>query len=227
MGEERTQPVGPTRTILVSGFEPFGGEAVNPAADVATALDGRDIAPGFTARSVILPVTWGRSLENLVQSASACPGLAAVVMLGQAGGYAGIGLERVAVNISHGRDSQGQERFDQPIVPEADGGPAAYFSTLPLATISKRIEAAGLPVFISNSAGTYLCNCVFYGFMHRSATAPGGGGGPAARPLAGFIHLPYLPEQAIGKKPLPPSLSRIDVERAILTALKVTAEAAG
>jgi len=231
-----------SRTILISGFEPFGGEVTNPAAETASTLDGRELAPGVRARSVILPVTWDGAIGALVKIVAGrlIPDrLAAVVMLGQAGGYAAIGLERVAVNVSNGRDNTGAERVEAPIVPEAGAGPAAYLATLPLESIQKRVEAAGLPAFISNSAGTYLCNYLFYGFMHYLATAwtetgpPGelpSGTAPSGartrpRPLAGFVHLPYLPEQAVGKKPIPPSMSRGDIERAVLAVLEATAEA--
>jgi len=221
-----------SRTILISGFEPFGGEVTNPAAETASTLDGRELAPGVRARSVILPVTWDGAIGALVKIVAGrlIPDrLAAVVMLGQAGGYAAIGLERVAVNVSNGRDNTAAERVEAPIVPEAGAGPAAYLATLPLESIQKRVEAAGLPAFISNSAGTYLCNYLFYGFMHYLATAwtetAPSGARTRPRPLAGFVHLPYLPEQAVGKKPIPPSMSRGDIERAVLAVLEATAEA--
>jgi pyroglutamyl-peptidase len=232
-----------SRIILISGFEPFGGEVTNPAAETASALDGREFAPGVRARSVILPVTWDGAIRALVRTAagrSIPDRLAAVVMLGQAGGYAAIGLERVAVNVSNGKDNTGAERVEAPIVTGAAGGPAAYLATLPLESIQKRVEATGLPAFISNSAGTYLCNYLFYSFMHYLATAwtetgspselPSGttpsGAGARPKPLAGFVHVPYLPEQAVGKKPIPPSMSRGDIERAVLAVLEATAEAA-
>lgn len=223
-------------TVIVSGFEPFGGEKVNPAAETAQALDGTEILPHVGVRAAILPVTWSGALGALIAAVEGRPGaIRAVVMLGQAGGYPAVGLERVAVNVANGKDNAGEERLEQPVVPpevvspEADGqcAPVAYFSTLPLVAIQSRLEAEGLPAFISNTAGNYLCNCVFYGFMHYLAIAwsrsgPGRTAGTNPPP-AGFIHVPYLPEQAIGKKPLPPSMSRQDIERSIRLALEVAA----
>ncbi len=234
--------------IIVTGFEPFGGEKINPAAEVASALDGVEIAPEVRIETVIVPVTWGAALDPLVLAAERVARngsgvLLAVVMLGQAGGYPATGLERVAVNVAHGKDNVGEERTEQPIVAAERGGPAAYLSTLPLEAIQGRIEAAGLPVFISNTAGTYLCNFLFYGFMHylatawplTASTAPAGGlpiatvrtsTGPVAPvPVAGFVHLPYLPEQAIGKRPIPPSMSRADIGRSVRLALEAAAAA--
>jgi len=235
--------------IVVSGFEPFGGEKVNPAAETALSLDGVALTAGqrvserepvgeglcVRIRSVIVPVSWNRALQTLLDAlegaaARVAPSCLAVVMLGQAGGYAGIGLERVAVNLAEGRDADGVERSAQPIVPPERGGAPAYFSTLPLRAIQSRIEEAGLPAFISNSAGTYLCNYLFYGLMHYLAATPGPGetAGAAASatagPMAGFIHVPFLPEQAVGKKPIPPSMAGSDIRRAVRLALETVAE---
>lgn len=235
--------------ILVTGFEPFGGEKVNPSAVVAQSLKGREVAPGVVVRAATIPVTWVGAVPALLEAASRlgatgaadAPGAAdtpggpdapgatrasageepllAVVALGQASGYPGLGLERVAVNIASGVDNAGVERTDEPIVP---GGPASYFSTLPLAAMLAAIEAAGIPAFISNSAGTYLCNRVFYGLQHHFHGKP-----PRQPvPLGGFIHVPLLPEQAVGKKPIPPSMSLQDMERGLLAALAVVAAAA-
>ena len=222
--------------ILVSGFEPFGGERVNPSVMICEGLDGEEILPArpeggpegrresgresVRASSVVLPVTWDGAVEKLVAAARGQAGgdrLLAVVMLGQAGGSPGLAVERLAVNVANGLDNAGEQRAENAVVP---GGPIAYPSTLPLGAIVAAVEACGLPAFISNTAGTYLCNYVFYGFLHYLATAWGG-----KPPTAGFIHMPYLPEQAIGKKPIPPSLSEADIGRAVRAALRATAEA--
>ena len=186
--------------ILVSGFEPFGGERVNPSVMICEGLDGEEILP---ARPEGGPEGGDRLL--------------AVVMLGQAGGSPGLAVERLAVNVATGLDNAGEQRAENAVVP---GGPIAYPSTLPLGAIVAAVEACGLPAFISNTAGTYLCNYVFYGFLHHLATAWGD-----EPPTAGFIHMPYLPEQAIGKKPIPPSLSEADIGRAVRAALRASAEA--
>lgn len=221
------------QSILLTGFQPFGGEEVNPSAEIALALDGEEIDRHAKVKALVLPVDWQEAPGHLLRAIAEASGprpdgncccrprrLAAVVMLGQAGGYPALGLERVAINVANGKDVAGVERVEEPI---AAGGPPAYFSTLPLQAIVRRVEGNGLPAFISGSAGTYLCNYIFYTLMHHLAT---GWPDPDDRPLAGFIHLPYLPSQAVGKKPVPPSMSRTDMELAVWTALSVTLEQA-
>ncbi|HCJ10017.1 MAG TPA: pyroglutamyl-peptidase I [Clostridiales bacterium] len=210
-------------SVLLTGFEAFGDETVNPSERAALALDGCEAVPGCRVRSVILPVTWDRGPARILNELDALPDAAAVVMVGQAGGHAGIAVERVAVNVSNGRDETGRTRKEEPVVP---GGPPAYFSTLPLEEIVRALAEDGLPAFISNSAGTYLCNCVFYAVMHRLAAAAGRPDGPAKAPPAGFVHVPFLPEQAVGKRPLPPSMSLPDIERALRVVIRTTLAAA-
>jgi len=204
--------------ILLTGFEPFGGEKVNPSGGLALSLDGAEIASGgvkVRVRSILLPVTWEGAFDRLVEAlGEQQPGPAAVVMLGQAAGYPGLGIERVAVNVCSGKDNDGVERAEQPAVPD---GPPAYFSTLPLQAVVRRVESVGLPSSISNSAGTYLCNYVFYRLMHHLSGEP-------APPRAGFIHVPYLPEQAVGKRPVPPSMAAADIERGVKAALAAVAQ---
>lgn len=199
------------RTFLVTGFEPFGGETVNPSGRLAGAVGGDEPAPCWRVRSLLLPVTWEGAAGPLLAAAETAD---AVLMLGQAGGYAAPGLERVAVNAANGKDNVGVELQEAPVVA---GGADAYFSTLPLAAILGAVEGLGLPAFISNSAGTYLCNHVFYRLMHSL-------GGQRTIP-AGFLHLPYLPEQAVGKRPLPPSMAWEDQLRVVRVALQVVAAA--
>lgn len=211
------------RFVLVAGFKPFGGEKVNPSALMAQSLEGWEVAPGLRVRSVVVPVTWDGArpamiarIEELYTS-NPPRGVPVILMLGQAGGYPAIGVERVAVNICNGKDSAGVERTEEPVVP---GGPASYFSTLPLQSIVERVHGLGLPAFISNSAGTYLCNSLFYGVSHYLATGWSAEQALSPRPIAGFIHLPYLPEQAVGKTPVPPSMARADIETAVRAALE-------
>lgn len=179
--------------ILVTGFEPFGGEAVNPSGELATALNGFQPAAGWTTSSLLLPVTWEGAAMALLAAAESAD---AVIMLGQAGGNPAPGIERVATNVANGKDNAGIERQEARIEP---AGPDAYFSTLPLTALVTALERVGRPVFISNSAGTYLCNFVFFRLMHHLA-------GRRDIP-AGFIHLPYFPQQAVGKRPVPPSMA--------------------
>ena len=118
-----------------------------------------------------------------------------VLCVGQAGGRAAIGLERVAINVNDARiaDNAGQQPVDEPVVA---GGPNAYFSTLPLKACVQALKAAGLPAEVSNTAGTFVCNHVFYSLMHALAQHTGRPAVPA-----GFVHLPWMPEQ--GKPSLP------------------------
>lgn len=172
--------------ILLTGFEPFGGERRNPSAEVATALDGRRIA-GATVRSAILPVqhddAWARFEPLLAEI-----GPRAIVHLGLAGGRARVALERVAVNVMDYEiaDNAGYRARGEPCVP---GGPPAYFATLPLPAMRDALIADGIPAYVSHTAGTYLCNQTLYQTLHALASRPPG----ADRPIAGFVHLPLLP----------------------------------
>lgn len=172
------------RRVLLTGFEPFGGRALNPSWEVARSLDGAEIG-GAAVAAVRLPVVWGRAIEELAgQIAGVSPD--AVVCLGESG-RAEICPERVAVNVSDSEsaDNAGCVLDGEPI---AADGPAAYFSTLPVKEIVSAVRAAGVPARLSDTAGTYLCNHVMYGLLHRLATR-------GRRIPAGFIHVPRLPEQ--------------------------------
>ncbi len=173
--------------ILFTGFEPFGGEALNPswlaAQEAAAALR----AAGSAAVAVELPCTFGESLTRLREVVSEHrPGL--VLCVGQAGGRARISLERVAINVDDARipDNAGNQPVDSPIRP---GGPAAYFSSLPIKQALQDLTVAGIAAEVSQTAGTYVCNHVFYGLMDLLSASGGGTRG-------GFIHVPYTPDQA-------------------------------
>ncbi|MGH8026499.1 MAG: pyroglutamyl-peptidase I [Pseudoxanthomonas sp.] len=174
-------------TLLLTGFEPFDGQSTNPSWDVARALHGKRIA-GHRIVARRLPVTFGASLKALrAVLRETSPAL--VVCVGLAGGRERISLERVAINVDDARipDSQGQQPVDEAIAP---GGPAAYFSTLPIKAMLAGMRDAGFPAEISQTAGTYVCNHVFYGLMHALRKR--------RKIRAGFIHIPYSPEQAAG-----------------------------
>lgn len=198
--------------VLLTGFEPFGGETVNPSYSVAQALHGTTIAKHKVV-ALELPCEFGRSLSALDQAiAHWRPVL--VLALGQAATRCDLSIERVAINVDDARipDNRGVAPIDAPVVP---GAPAAYFSTLPIKAMAAALHAAGLPASISQSAGTYVCNHVFYGLQHRLA-------GSGAR--SGFMHLPLLPQQA-ARQPGQPSMTlqtMIDgVRIAVATALAV------
>lgn len=177
--------------VLLSGFEPFGGESVNPSWAVAQALHGEEIA-GARVVACRLPCVFGEATAVLAAAlARERPRL--VLALGQAGGRAELTPERVAINVDDARiaDNAGRQPVDRPVVA---GGPAAYFATLPVKAMVAAMRDAGLPASLSHSAGTFVCNHVFYGLMHllRRRRAVRGG----------FMHLPLLPQQAVAA-PMP------------------------
>ncbi|HXS73030.1 MAG TPA: pyroglutamyl-peptidase I [Rhodanobacteraceae bacterium] len=170
--------------VLLTGFAPFAGEPINPSWQAARALDGATIE-GRRVIAVELPTEFDGSLRALRKALRETNPKVAVAV-GLAGGRAGISLERVAINVIDARipDNAGAQPVDQPIVQR---GPTAYFSTLPIKAALTALRDAGVEAHISQTAGTYVCNHVFYALMH------------AARRTgmrAGFVHVPYLPEQA-------------------------------
>jgi pyroglutamyl-peptidase len=170
---------------LVTGFEPFGDDPINPALDALPCLPARLGHLEIATR--VLPTVFGRSLEALDDALRTThPDL--VLCVGLAGGRAALSLERVAINLDDARipDNEGRQPIDRAIV---RGGPAAYFATLPIKAAAAALRQAGLPAIVSNTAGTFVCNHVFYGLMHRAATT-----WPTLR--GGFLHVPYLPAQA-------------------------------
>jgi len=173
----------PGAHLLVTGFEPFGGDTANPSQEVAKALDGRRVG-GIPVRGLVLPVQHDDA-RAVLAPALAEPGLRAAVMLGLAGGRARVALERVGLNVMDYRqpDNRGDVVRGEPCVA---GGPPAYWSTLPLPAILDALNAEGIPAYLSNTAGTFLCNYTLYTALH-ALTAAG------RRIPAGFIHLPYLP----------------------------------
>lgn len=204
-----------THPILVTGFEPFGGEAINPSAQVAQALHGRRVG-GAALVAVVLPCAFGEAIAVLREAlVTHRPQL--VLALGQAGGRCDLSLERVAINLDDARitDNCGAQPIDEPVVA---GGPAAYFTTLPVKAMVAAMRQAGHPASVSHSAGTFVCNHVFYGLQHLLT------GDGSVR--SGFMHLPYLPEQAARHAGAPslPLATMIDGVVAALAAALVTTQ---
>ncbi len=173
------------KTVLLTGFEPFDGEKANPSAEIARRLDGSVIA-GWRVVGAVLPCVFGGSIAELKKLLGAVrPEL--VMCVGQAGGRAEITPERVAINVDDARiaDNAGAQPVDTPVI---RGGPAAYFSTLPIKAVVAALQARGVPAAVSQTAGTFVCNHVFYGLMHALRGKRGVRGG--------FVHVPFLPEQA-------------------------------
>lgn len=171
--------------VLVTGFEPFGGEAVNPSWQVAQALQGQ-VIHGWPVVAVQLPCVFARAPQVLAQALAAHQP-AWVLALGLAGSRSAVSIERVAVNLIDARiaDNAGDQPLDQPVLA---GGPAAHFSSLPVKALWQALLRAGVPAEVSMTAGAFVCNQVFYLLMQALAQRPGVQGG--------FIHLPPLPEQA-------------------------------
>ena len=208
-------------TLLVTGFEPFGGDTRNPSAELAQALHGEGFA-GLQVVSECLPCIFD-SAPRVLEAALARWRPVLVLALGQAAGRAELSLERVAINLMDAPipDNAG----DQPINCAIDpAGPAAYFSDLPIQAMVAAARAAGVPAGTSLSAGSFVCNQVFYCLRHRLAAEH--------RPVpAGFMHLPLLPEQAAvrarrdGTGLPPPSLPFEAMLQGLRAALGAAAEA--
>ena len=195
--------------ILLTGFEPFGGEAINPSWEVARALQGQVIA-GAVVQARCLPTSFGAAPAALAAAlAEVRPGL--VIALGQASGRTEISIERVAVNLIDARiaDNAGDRPQDVPIRDEA---PAAYFSTLPIKAMRNGLRAAGHPAGLSLTAGAFVCNQVFFELQHQLA-------GKGLK--SGFIHIPALPEQAARSQPTVASMSLAAQVEAIKLAIAI------
>lgn len=195
------------KTVLITGFEPFGGESVNPSWEVVSGLDNA-IIDGCRVVARQLPCVFGESLSVLNAAIDALsPSL--VLAVGQAGGRTDITVERVAINVDDARiaDNQGQQPIDVPIVAD---GPAAWFSTLPIKAMVVAMRNAGIPASVSQTAGTFVCNHVMYGLLHKLHDVPAVNGG--------FIHIPYLPQQA-AQHPGAPSMAAETVRRALEVAI--------
>ena len=179
--------------ILLTGFEPFGGESINPSWEAVRLV--RNFPEGVDIVRLCLPVTFEGARQAL-RTAAIEHRPDVILSVGQAGGREGLSLERIAVNLMDARipDNAGFQPVDEPLYAD---GPAAYFSSLPLREMLAALAKAGIPSAISNTAGLYVCNAVFYEAARLKAQ------GTVRR--AGFIHVPYLPEQAAGKDA--PSLS--------------------
>jgi pyroglutamyl-peptidase len=213
------------KTVLLTGFEPFGGERLNPSWLAVRRLHGLTIH-GHRIVSRRLPTAYRESLQKLRRLLRRLrPAL--VICVGQAGGRAEITPERVAINVDDSLlpDNAGWKPVDAAIIP---GGPAAYWSTLPVKAIVRALQRHGIPASVSSTAGTFVCNHVFYGLMHELAK-----GGGTVR--GGFVHVPFLPQQAarqaglsephlrgsgLANQPTPPSVPLEVVIRALLVAVK-------
>ena len=193
------------RPVLLTGFDAFGGDTVNPSWLAVQALSGEVIA-GHTVIAAQLPTAFASSTAVLVHLLRIHrPAL--VICVGQAGGRSALSIERVAININDARiaDNTGAQPIDQPVLKT---GPAAYFSTLPIKAVLHALQQAGLPAEVSQTAGTFVCNQVFYALMHTLKKQRGKG-----TMRGGFIHVPFLPSQGA------PSMALGDMVRGLRVAV--------
>lgn len=181
------------KIILLTGFEPFGGASRNPSGEVALAWHGREVA-GARVIGAVLPCVFGAARRELVRLLRRHrPSV--VLCLGVAAGRDAITPERVAINVDDARipDNAGRQPVDRPVV---RGGPVAYWSTLPIKAMVAGLQARGVPAAVSQTAGTFLCNHVFYGLMHAVRRRRG--------VRAGFVHVPAMRESAARGEPALP-----------------------
>lgn len=196
------------KKILVTGFDPFGGESVNPALQSVQQLP--DELLGVKILKQEIPTVFDKSIEVLYRVLKE-EQPDAVICVGQAGGRPNITVERVAINQDDARipDNEGAQPIDRTIF---EDGPAAYFSNLPIKAMVRDMKAAGIPAAVSNTAGTFVCNHIMYGALHYAATNQ-----PGLK--AGFVHIPYLPMQTIDKLTMP-SMSCDDIVKGLTSLLE-------
>lgn len=201
--------------ILITGFEPFGGEPINPSWEAVRRLP--DKVADAEVIKVQIPTVFGRSAD-VVREAIIEHDPDVVVCVGQAGGRFAVSPERVAINLDDGRipDNDGQQPIDTPI---RDDGPPAYFSSLPVKAMMSAMNEAGVPAVVSNTAGTYVCNHIMYQVLYMiDREFPGKRGG--------FVHVPYTPQQVVDK-PGQPSLGIDEMTTALEAGLEAIVEFTG
>jgi len=198
--------------IMVTGFDPFGGEPTNPAWETVRHLP--DEVDGAQIIKVQIPTVFGRCAE-VTRAAILEHDPDVIVSVGQAGGRYSVNPERVAINIDDGRiaDNDGKQPIDVKI---KDDGPPAYFSLLPIKAMATAMNAAGIPSAVSNTAGTYVCNHIMYQVLYMiDHEFPG--------KKSGFVHVPYLPSQVVDK-PNQPSLGLDELVTALTAGLSAIVE---
>lgn len=198
------------KKLLLTAFTPFDGEKINPALEAVKLV--KDRIGNLLIVKLEVPTVFGKSIDT-VREAIEREKPDFVLSIGQAGGRAEITPERVAINLDDARipDNEGNQPIDEPIFPDGEN---AYFSTLPVKAMVEAIRKEGLPSSLSNSAGTYVCNHLMYGVLYYLDK----------RPVikAGFIHVPYIPEQTKNKKEMP-ALELSEIVRGLEAAITAIA----
>lgn len=201
--------------ILVSAFDPFGGEKINPALEAVKKLE--DNIAGAEIVKLEIPTVFQKSGNVLREKAMEVkPDM--ILCVGQAGGRYALTPERVAINQDDARikDNEGNQPIDIQI--KEDGAPA-YFATLPIKAMVEKIKEAGIPSAVSNTAGTFVCNHIMYQALYLSEKELNG-------VPAGFIHVPYIPEQVVNK-PEQPAMSLEDITKGLTAAIEAMVEYKG
>jgi len=178
--------------ILITGFTPFGGEKVNPSYEAVKQLDSEILGAKLVTLEV--PTVFGKAIDALEKAIEA-EKPDAVICVGQAGGRFEISVERVAINVDDARikDNEGNQPIDEPIY---EDGKNAYFSSLPIKAMVKRMRDNNIPAAVSNTAGTFVCNHIMYGLLYLIDKKY-----PDIK--GGFIHVPFIPEQIMDKRNMP------------------------
>jgi len=203
------------KKILITCFEPFGGESVNPSQMAVTQLP--DEVDDIKIIKQVIPSVFDKSIDILYDVLKReIPD--AVICVGQAGGRPNITVERVAININDAPipDNDGNQPIDTPIFPAS---PPAYFATLPIKAMVQECNNIGIPAAISNTAGTFVCNHLMYAACHYATLYQ-----PKLK--AGFVHIPFVPEQTTDK-PTMPSMSCANIITGLKSFIKTTANTAG
>jgi len=198
--------------VLVTGFDPFGGESINPAWEAVKVIKN-EIA-GAEIVTMQIPTVVGKSIEKIHNKmVEINPDI--VIAVGQAGGRFGVTPERVAINVTDARipDNEGNQPIDEPIFADGD---TAYFSNLPVKAMVQAIKDAGYPASLSNTAGTYICNHVMYGILYYIQKEF-----PNVR--GGFIHVPFAASQVV-EKPNTPSMAIADITASLEAAIQAAVE---
>ncbi|MCL2425675.1 MAG: pyroglutamyl-peptidase I [Oscillospiraceae bacterium] len=197
--------------ILVTGFDPFGGDKINPAFEAVKLVPDKVAGTEIVKEEV--PTVFGKCgviLEQLIEKHSPD----AVICVGQAGGRSVMSIEKIAVNLAEARipDNENQQPSDEPII---NGGSSAYFSSLPVKAIVKTIKENGIPASISYTAGTFVCNDIMYRLLHLIETKY-----PKIR--GGFIHVPFATEQVVDRPDGTPAMSAETIAKGLEYAIEAT-----
>ena len=190
------------KKLLITGFEPFGGESINPSWEIVKALP--EVVGDYEIFRLCVPVVFGRAAELVLDMAGEIqPDV--ILSIGQAGGRSAITPEKVAINLRHASipDNGGNRPWDEPIIP---GGETAYFSTLPVRKMAEAVGASGIASQVSYTMGSYVCNDLSYILLSHFQDSV---------TRVGFIHVPYCTEQ--GKEP---SMAINTMTNAIKTAIE-------